>query len=55
MDESELLLNLYKGKTESMLFVTEKRLRFLGGKQLEIHVDGKLINSTRNYKYLGVH
>ena len=38
-----------------MLFGTGKRLSLLNGKQLEIHVDGKLINSTTSYKYLGVH
>ena len=38
-----------------MLFGTRKRLSLLCEKQLEIHVDGKLINSTTTYKYLGVH
>ena len=38
-----------------MLFGTGKKLSLLGGNQLEIHVDGKLINSTTTYKYLGVH
>ena len=52
---NELILNLKKGRTESMLFGTGKRISLLCGKQLEIHVDGKLINSTTNYKYLGVH
>ena len=55
LNENELILNLKKGKTESMLFGTGKKLSLLGGKQLEIHVDGKLINSTTTYKYLGVH
>ena len=55
LNENELILNLKKGKTESMLFGTGKKLSLLGGKQLEIHVDGNLINSTTTYKYLGVH
>ena len=38
-----------------MLFGSGKRLSLLGGKQLEIHVDRKLINATTNYKYLGAH
>ena len=38
-----------------MLFGTGKRLSLLGGKQLKVYVDGKLINSTKSYKYLGVH
>ena len=37
-----------------MLFGTGKRLSLLSGKQLEILVDGKLINATTSYKYLGV-
>ena len=55
LKENELILNLKKGKTESMLFGTGKRLSLLGGKQLKVYVDGKLINSTKSYKYLGVH
>eukprot|EP00112_Aurelia_sp_Birch-Aquarium-sp1_P002144 Seg1232.14 transcript_id=Seg1232.14/GoldUCD/mRNA.D3Y31 product=Furin protein_id=Seg1232.14/GoldUCD/D3Y31 len=55
LNENELILNLKKGKTEAMLFGTGMRLSLLNGKQLEIHVDGKLINSTTSYKYLGVH
>ena len=43
LNENELALNLKKGKMESML---------LGGKQLEIHVDGKLINSITSYKWV---
>eukprot|EP00112_Aurelia_sp_Birch-Aquarium-sp1_P026367 Seg932.2 transcript_id=Seg932.2/GoldUCD/mRNA.D3Y31 product="putative RNA-directed DNA polymerase from transposon BS" pseudo=true protein_id=Seg932.2/GoldUCD/D3Y31 len=55
LNENELILNLKKGKTEAMLFGTGNRLSLLNGKQLEIHVDGQLINSTTSYKYLGVH
>ena len=55
LNDNEMILNLKKGKTESLLFGTGKRFSLLGGKQLEIHVDGKLINATTNHKYLGVH
>ena len=55
LSENELILNLNKGKTESILFRTGRRLSLLGGKQVKIHVDGKLINSTTSYRYFGVH
>ena len=55
LKENELISNLNKGKTESMLFGTGKRLSLLDGKQLDIHVAGKVINPTTSYKYLGVH
>ena len=55
MAKCELISNLEKEKTESMLFETGKRFSFLDGKQLEIHVDGKVINSAAGYKYLGMY
>ena len=55
LKENELILNLNKGKTESMLFGTGKRLSLLDGKHLDIDVDWKFVNPTTRYKYLGVH
>ena len=46
LKENELILNLKKGKTESILFGTGKRLDLLGGKQLDIHVYGKLCKKS---------
>lgn len=48
-------MNLKKGKTEAMLFGTAKRLNILHGAQLETTVNGSTINSTTDYKYLGVY
>ena len=50
--DNELILNLAKGKTESMLFGTSKRL----SKQppvMNVTFRGKNINFTTRYKYLG--
>ena len=51
---SELVMNLKKGKSEEMLFGTSKRLNLTNGRQLNIQVDGTCINCTSNYKYLNV-
>ena len=48
-------MNSKIGKMESMLLGAGKRLSLLSGKQLGSHVDGNLIDSTTNYKYLGLH
>ena len=53
--KNELIVNLKKGKTESMIFGTAKRLNRLQGKQLNLMVNRLPINSTTSYKYLGVH
>ena len=50
--ENELLANLKKGKTESMLFGTNQRLSKTP-KQLELFYRGERINNTDSYKYLG--
>ena len=52
--KNELIINLKKGKTETMIFGTAKRLSRLQGKQLNLMINGLPINSTTTYKYLGV-
>ena len=54
-DKNELIINLKKGKTESMIFGTSKRLNKLKSKVMEIKLNGEKINGTSNYKYLGIH
>ena len=51
--ENELILNLKKGKTESMLFGTSKCLSSIT-KTLEIKYEQNYINVTTSYKYLGI-
>ena len=50
--ENELIINLKKGKTESMLFGTAKRLS-INHPELKLNYKGVNINSTTEYKYLG--
>ena len=47
--KNELVINLKKNKTESMLFGTAKKLSAV----LEIYYNHHLINHTTRYKYLG--
>ena len=54
-DENELLVNLKKGKTESMIFGTAKRLGKTEKKEMKVEVNGTSIAGTLSYKYLGVH
>ena len=54
-DENELLINLKKGKTESMIFGTAKRLGKTEKKEMKVEVNGTSIAGTLSYKYLGVH
>ena len=49
--ENELIVNLAKGKTESMLFGTAKRLS-LNPAKLELSFSGNQINFANCYKYL---
>jgi hypothetical protein len=44
-----------KGKTESMLFGTGKRLSTLNDRQMNLECNGSKVNFTSHYKYLGVH
>ena len=53
LDKNRLIINLKKGKTESMLFGTVKRLCSHG--DLKVSLQGHLINFTSKYKYLGMH
>ncbi len=45
-DENELLVNLKKGKTESMVFGTAKRLSKTERKEMKIEVNGTSIKRT---------
>ena len=52
-EENELIINLKKGKIETILFGTSKRIN-LQWNELNISVKGTCINNTFSYKYLGV-
>ena len=51
LTDNELIINLKKGKTESMLFSTARKLNEAN---LELFYKDKAINRTNNYKYLGI-
>ena len=48
---NDLVINLSKGKTESMLFGTAKRIK---DHELKLTMNNTPINTTTTYKYLGV-
>ena len=50
--DNELFLNLKKGKTESMLFGTARRLS-KNGRKLKIYYNGAIISCVKEYEYLG--
>ena len=52
LEDSELVINLKKGKTESMLLGTAKRLSSVQ-KPFEVHYRESVIHQTLQYKYLG--
>ena len=52
-EENELIINLEKRKTETILSGTSKRIS-LQGNELNISVKGACMNNTFSYKYLGV-
>ena len=57
LKENELIINLKKGKTESLLFGTAKR-RNMQSEPLEVTIpcpDRITINGPNEYKYLGVY
>ena len=54
-DENELLVNLKKENTESMVFGTAKRLSKTEKNEMKVEVNGTSIAGTSSYKYLGVH
>ena len=49
------MINLKKGKTETMLFGTEKRLSNLNNQQINLEYNGSKVYFTSCYKYLGIH
>ena len=51
-ETNELIINLKKNKTESMLFGTAKKLS--KHRNLELSYKNTKINFTKSYKYLGV-
>ena len=55
LKSNELVLNLKKGKTECLLFGTSQRIAKQTTEPLEIKLSYQtVINSTKEYKYLGV-
>ena len=50
--ENELIMNVSKGKTESIVFGTHKRLN-MTSRTLNLSYNGHKISSTNKYKYLG--
>ena len=54
MSNNHLILNLKKGKTESLLFGTAKRLSKESSPRINIKINGELVNHTLQYKCLGV-
>ena len=52
---NELVMNLKKGKTETMIFGTSKRLNKLESKEMEISLNGMKISGITSYKYHGVY
>ena len=50
--DNELFLNLKKGKTESMLFGTARRLS-RNWRKLKIYYNGTIISCVKEYEYLG--
>ena len=54
LSKNELLINLKKGKTESMLFGSGKRLSKLQDQTIDVSINNIPISKTKSYKYLGV-
>ena len=52
--DNELIINIKKEKTETMLFGTSKRIK-RQDKDLNSSANGSNINNVSTYKYLGVH
>ena len=50
-DNNDLIVNLKKGKTESLLFGTSKKLN---KKELELNYNTHKIHNVNKYKYLGI-
>ena len=52
--QNELIVNYKKGKTELMMFGTQKKLCKLGDNPVKISHNGNTVNSTVSNKYLGI-
>lgn len=52
---NELILNLKKGKTETVLFGTAKRLSKQTKQSLTVTIDGSPVHNVNSYTYLGNH
>ena len=55
LEDNRLVINLKKGKTETMLFGTEKWLSNLNNQQINLEYNGSKVYFTSCYKYLGIH
>ena len=55
LEENELIINSKKGKTEFMIFGTNRRLSCLNNPPITIQHNNTIINFTTSYKYLGLH
>ena len=55
LEDNQLVINLKKGKTETMLFGTEKRLSNLNNQQINLEYNGSKVHFTSCYKYLRIH
>lgn len=51
--DNELIMNVSKGKTESMVFGTHRKLN-MTSRSLNLYYDEHKISSTTHYKYLGI-
>ena len=49
---NQIIINLNRGKTETMIFGTSCRLSKCG-KELNLYYDDRVIHATETYKYLG--
>ena len=55
LEDNQIVINLKKGKTETMLFGTEKRLSNLNNQQINLEYNGSKVYFTSCYRYLGIH
>ena len=51
--ENELIINLNKGKTETLLFGTTKKVAN-GSSDFNVRINNEVITKTMSYSYLGV-
>ena len=55
LEDNRLVINMKKGKTETMLFGTEKRLSNLNNQRIDIEYNGLKVNFTSCYKFFEIH